>query len=100
VGIGQNSQWVIAIAAADKAGWQRPTADGYIESQFAGAKAALRPIFDRVRSVADSRATSESRNGAGTHRSYPIASWPPSRRPPGLGSTWACGSPLHLHRPG
>jgi hypothetical protein len=44
----QNSQWVIADAAARAAGWVRPTADEYTDQQYQGAKAALRPIYDRL----------------------------------------------------
>lgn len=50
-GVQQNSQWAIADAAADAAGWVRPDVEGYIDSQYTGAKAALRPIFDRLREV-------------------------------------------------
>src|SRR5688572_21866085 len=48
-GILQNSQWAIADAAARAAGWVRPSADEYIDSQYPGPKANLRPIFDRIR---------------------------------------------------
>jgi predicted transport protein len=47
-GVPQNSQWAIADAAAREAGWVRPTASEYIDRQYAGAKAALRPIFDAL----------------------------------------------------
>ncbi|KXK01427.1 MAG: hypothetical protein UZ17_ACD001001650 [Acidobacteria bacterium OLB17] len=50
-GILQNSQWAIADAAARAAGWERPTTDEYIAKQYAGQKAALRPIFERLREV-------------------------------------------------
>ena len=50
-GVQQNSQWAIADAAATAAGWVRPDVEGYIDSQYTGAKAALRPIFDRLREV-------------------------------------------------
>ncbi len=50
-GLGQNSQWAIADAAARAAGWVRPTEQAYIDQQYAGPKAALRPIFDRLREV-------------------------------------------------
>ena len=40
----QNSQWAIADAAARAAGWVRPSVEEYIDSQYVGAKAALRPI--------------------------------------------------------
>jgi predicted transport protein len=48
-GVLQNSQWAIADAAARSVGWIEPTLDEYIDLQYAGAKAALRPIFDAVR---------------------------------------------------
>jgi predicted transport protein len=47
-GVPQNSQWAIADAAARAAGWERPTVGGYVDSQYTGAKAALRPIYDRL----------------------------------------------------
>jgi hypothetical protein len=47
-GVPQNSQWMIADAAARDAGWQRPTVAEYIEGQYQGAKAGLRPIYDRL----------------------------------------------------
>lgn len=50
-GVQQNSQWAIADAAATAAGWVRPDVEGYIDSQYTAAKAALRPIFDRVREI-------------------------------------------------
>ncbi len=45
----QNSQWAIAEAAARAAGWQPPSTEEYVDQQFAGGKAGLRPIFDRLR---------------------------------------------------
>jgi len=53
-GIGQSSQWAIAEAAARSAGWEPPTLEQYVDTQYAGAKAALRPIFERLRSVLES----------------------------------------------
>jgi hypothetical protein len=47
-GVPQNSQWAIADAAARAAGWIRPGVAEYIDSQYTGAKAALRPIYDRL----------------------------------------------------
>ncbi len=47
-GVPQNSQWVIADAAARAAGWVRPSTAEYIDSQYTGAKAALRPIYDKL----------------------------------------------------
>ncbi len=45
-GVLQNSQWAIAMATAEAAGWTLPTADEYTESLYAGPKAHLRPIHD------------------------------------------------------
>ncbi len=53
-GLPQNSQWAIADAAARGAGWQPPTTEEYIDSQYAGKKAALRPSFDRLRRLLES----------------------------------------------
>src|SRR5690606_18270413 len=53
-GVPQNSQWAIADAAARAAGWVPPTLEQSIDEQYAGAKAALRPIFDRLRQVLES----------------------------------------------
>ena len=47
-GVLQNSQWAIADAAARAAGWERPSVEGYIDSQYQGEKASLRPIFDAL----------------------------------------------------
>lgn len=47
-GVPQNSQWAIADAAARAAGWVPPTFDEYLAAQYAGAKAHLRPIYDRL----------------------------------------------------
>lgn len=53
-GVLQNSQWAIADAAARAAGWTPPTVEEYIDQQYAGPKAELRPIFDRLRTVIES----------------------------------------------
>ena len=50
-GVPQNSQWAIADAAAQAAGWQRPTVTEYVDGQYQGAKAALRPIYDALATV-------------------------------------------------
>lgn len=50
-GVLQNSQWAIADAAARAAGWERSSVEGYIDSQYTGEKAALRPIFDALREI-------------------------------------------------
>src|SRR5271169_1890095 len=51
-GVPQNSQWAIADAAARAAGWVRPGAASYIDGQYTGAKAALRPIYDALAAAA------------------------------------------------
>jgi Domain of unknown function (DUF5655)/Domain of unknown function (DUF4287) len=51
-GVPQNSQWAIADAAARAAGWVRPSTAEYIDSQYTGAKAALRPIYDALATAA------------------------------------------------
>ncbi len=45
-GVLQNSQWAIAMAAAEAAGWRLPTAGEYTDALYAGPKAHLRPIHD------------------------------------------------------
>jgi len=50
-GVPQNSRWAIADAAARAAGWVRPEVEEYIDQQYAGAKAELRPIFDQLRTA-------------------------------------------------
>jgi hypothetical protein len=50
-GVPQNSQWAIADAAAQAAGWVRPSVEEYIDSQYRGAKTALRPIYDALASA-------------------------------------------------
>jgi predicted transport protein len=51
-GLQQNSQWAVADAAARAAGWVRPTVEEYVDGQYTGAKAALRPIYDAVATLA------------------------------------------------
>ena len=50
-GLGQNTRWAIAFEAARRHGWVEPDVEGYIAGQYAGAKAPLRPTFDRVREL-------------------------------------------------
>ncbi|PSL55172.1 uncharacterized protein DUF4287 [Saccharothrix carnea] len=51
-GVKQNSQWTIADAAARRAGWVEPTFAEYVDSQYSGRKEALRPLFDRIATLA------------------------------------------------
>ena len=77
-GVKQNSQWAIADAAALAAGWVRPSVEDYIDGQFAGEKAALRPVFDAVRARRDRRsATTSPSEGRGTF--VPFVRRPPVR---------------------
>jgi len=47
-GVPQNSQWAIADAAAREAGWVPPTVAEYLDRQYAGPRAGLRPIYDAL----------------------------------------------------
>ena len=47
-GVPQNSQWAIADAAAQAGGWVRPSVAEYVDGQYTGAKAALRPVYDEL----------------------------------------------------
>ena len=51
-GVGQNTQWAIADQVAARAGWVRPTVEQYVEQQYAGTRAGLRPVFEAVRAAA------------------------------------------------
>ncbi len=69
-GVLQNSQWAIADAAARAAGWERPSVEGYIDSQFSGDKAALRPIFDTLREIIESLGEDVSVEGRGGYTPF------------------------------
>ncbi|WP_209305397.1 hypothetical protein [Blastococcus sp. CT_GayMR20] len=60
-GVRQNTQWAIADEVARAAGWVRPTVEQYVDGQYTGARAALRPVFDAVREAAKAP-------GSATHR--------------------------------
>ena len=49
----QNSQWAIADTAATTAGWQQPSNESDTDNQYAGEKAVLRPIFNKLRQLAE-----------------------------------------------
>jgi hypothetical protein len=70
LGVKQNSQWAIADAAARAAGWERPTVEQYVEGQYAGAKAGLRPVFDAVRAVAEDLGDDVVLEGRGTYTPF------------------------------
>src|SRR3954453_2813050 len=69
-GVKQNSQWAIADAAARAAGWERPTVEQYVEGQYTGAKAGLRPVFDAVRAVAENLGDDVVLEGRGTYTPF------------------------------
>ncbi len=46
-----NTRWHVAEAAARAAGWQRPSVEAFVDQQFAGSKAGMRPLFDRLRAA-------------------------------------------------
>src|SRR3954469_8124414 len=66
-GVRQNSQWAIADAAARAAGWERPTVEQYVDGQYTGAKAGLRPLFDAVRAAAEALGDDVVLEGRGTY---------------------------------
>lgn len=69
-GILQNSRWAIADAAARSAGWKEPTTEQYIEGQYAGQKAALRPVFDRLRVILEAFGDDVSVEGRSTYTPF------------------------------
>lgn len=69
-GVQQNTQWAIADAAARAAGWERPALDEYVDQQYAGAKAALRPIFDRLRAVIEALGDDITMEGRSTYTPF------------------------------
>jgi hypothetical protein len=93
-GVPQNSQRAIADTAARAAGWVRPSIAEYIDGQYTGAKAGLRPIYYALE-VAARELGGDVTVGAGgaTRRSSAAGSSPPSPPPPGTGWIWGCGSP-------
>jgi predicted transport protein len=66
-GLPQNSQWAVADAAARAAGWVRPTVGEYVDGQYTGAKAALRPIYDAVAAAALSLGDDVTMEGRSTY---------------------------------
>lgn len=53
-GLPQNSQWTVAFAAAQSAGWRQPEVDETVTQMYAGKKAPLRPLHDAVVALAAS----------------------------------------------
>jgi hypothetical protein len=69
-GVRQNSQWAIADAAARAAGWARPTVEQYVNQQYTGARAGLRPVFDAVRAAAEALGGDVTVEGRGTYTPF------------------------------
>jgi hypothetical protein len=69
-GVPQNSQWAIADAAAVAAGWQRPTVAQYVDGQYQGAKAALRPIYDALAAAITGLGDDVTVEGRGTYTPF------------------------------
>ena len=69
-GVLQNSQWAIADAAARDAGWVRPSVEGYIDSQYQGAKANLRPLFDALREIIEGQGEDVHAEGRGGYTPF------------------------------
>src|SRR6478752_6483510 len=66
-GVPQNSQWAIAFAAAESAGWERPSTEGYADQLYSGAKASLRPLHDAVVELALAQGDDAEAQGRGTY---------------------------------
>ena len=69
-GVQQNSQWAIADAAARAAGWVRPSTAEYIDSQYTGGKAALRPIYDALAAAAGELGGDVTVEGRGSYTPF------------------------------
>ena len=69
-GVPQNSQWAIADAAARAAGWKRPSVDEYIDRQYTGAKAGLRPIYDALAAAVGDLGDDVTVEGRGTYTPF------------------------------
>lgn len=69
-GVPQNSQWEIAETAACAAGWVRPSVEGYIDSQYTGPKAHLRPLFDRLREIIEALGDDVRAEGRSTYTPF------------------------------
>jgi hypothetical protein len=69
-GVPQNSQWAIADAAARAAGWERPSVAQYVDGQYRGAKAALRPIYDALAAAIGELGDDVTVEGRGTYTPF------------------------------
>jgi Domain of unknown function (DUF5655) len=63
----QNSQWAIAFAAAEAAGWERPSTEGYADTLYSGTKAPLRPLHDAVVQLALDQGDDAEAQGRSTY---------------------------------
>jgi hypothetical protein len=66
-GVPQNSQWAIAFAAAEAAGWERPSTQEYADTLYSGTKASLRPLHDAVVRLALDQGEEAEAQGRGTY---------------------------------
>lgn len=69
-GVQQNSQWTIADAAARAAGWERPSVEEYVDTQYQGEKALLRPIFDALREIIEGMGDDVTVEGRGSYMPF------------------------------
>ncbi|HET8984554.1 MAG TPA: DUF5655 domain-containing protein [Trueperaceae bacterium] len=65
-----NTRWHIADAAAKAAGWQRPSVEVFIDQQFAGSKAGMRPLFDLLRAAIEDLGDDVSVQGRGGYTPF------------------------------
>ncbi|MBX3144716.1 MAG: DUF4287 domain-containing protein [Trueperaceae bacterium] len=65
-----NTRWHVADAAARATGWQRPGTEAFIDQQFSGSKAAMRPLFDRLRAVVEDFGDDVSVQGRGGYTPF------------------------------
>ena len=63
-GVPQNTQWALADAAAQAAGWVRPSVEDYIDGQFGGAKSSAAPALRRRPGRGDGAGARRDRRGA------------------------------------
>jgi hypothetical protein len=69
-GVPQNSQWAIADAAARAAGWVRPSVADYVDRQYSGPKAGLRPIYDALAAAIGELGGDVTIEGRGTYTPF------------------------------
>ena len=66
-GVKQNSQWAIAIAVAERAGWSMPTWEQYADELYTGTKASLRALHDAVVEIAEGMGPDADAQGRAGH---------------------------------